>query len=691
MIVVTIGLIKARIPNAKLIVNDLMTGTMIPDKIVFCVSKEPYLLDDGIQPHELPKIDNPIVEFKYVENFGPARRIVPIVEEYWEQPETKIIIFDDDRKPGRDTIQKLVEYSNKHPNIAVSTAGNIWNYDEQSKKELEKMRVIFEHKHGHVGIVFGWFTKVPIPVQLLNPGIGCLVKPMFFSEDFINWKRYDKNLGVDRTDQTFINASLAINNIKRVVIPLNYHPGEYDSYGREICKMDLSFTHRKAQSKKWGDKIRRDMLPPIAVSIYNREKYVDNIIHEFRRTFVDLHLVHFFIDGNDNPDVIDKCKYYRDRYGIHLHINEHAGHRKNFIRILDYFKNDYEYFFTVEPDIDLSINWYKYTLTTLKREKSKDYGVYYLYAGFSVIEANKHWTWKQFQHIKHIGGSCLWLINSKYANLLKAKILEFGRNPDSTMDILITEKNSKEITRYVFNQSLVQHIGYDESTISPYYHKSFNFYGKNNDALDLLYQGKLKVLKYPKKATEKDYLPAMSNNIYHLKRRIKQKDYKIIVELGTAYGYTAINLAKLDCVEKVYTIDLFETLPDNPISYKSYADREVVFLSNVVRHKLQDKIVPIKGCSWEVGEIFQELGIKCDMVYADACHTYECTKKDIEAWLPITKFICGDDYFISPIWEDSVVKAVDDMAKVYNKDVHSIESPEEKLSILWWYEDKKYY
>jgi len=59
MIVVTIGLIKARIQNAELIVKDLMSGSLKPDKIIFCVSKEPYLLDKGIKPNELPRINNP--------------------------------------------------------------------------------------------------------------------------------------------------------------------------------------------------------------------------------------------------------------------------------------------------------------------------------------------------------------------------------------------------------------------------------------------------------------------------------------------------------------------------------------------------------------------------------------------------------------------------------------------------------
>ena len=256
MIVVTIGLIKARIPNAKLIVKDLMSGSLKPDKIIFCVSKEPHLRDKGIQPNELPKINNPKVEFKYVENFGPLRRIVNIVQEYYEKPETKIIIFDDDRKPGNDTIQKLVEYSNKHQNQALSIAGNIHNYTD--KKLLENQGVIFQgliwekHEIKELGIVLGWVIRNPIEVDTLSPGVGMLVKPRFFGKDFLNWKTVykDMEMGIEYTDQAFISYSLKKNNIKKIVILAGYVP-EYPEYPNEYFTHDYWKLHPKMKARSY--------------------------------------------------------------------------------------------------------------------------------------------------------------------------------------------------------------------------------------------------------------------------------------------------------------------------------------------------------------------------------------------------------------------------------------------------------
>ena len=262
MIVVSIGLIKARIPNALKIAGDLLSGTMKPDKIIFYVSREPHLYDAGIQPWELSRDNNERIEFRWVENDGPPRRVVNPVQEFWDLPDTKIIIFDDDRKPGSDTIQKLVEYSNSHPNEALSVAGNIHNYTD--KKSLQDQGVIFDHLSWYdpnksIGIALGWQIKKPIEVDTLSPGVGMLIKPKFFDKDFLNWKTvYDKDYGINQSDQAFISYSLRKNNIKKVVIQSNYVPeypeytkDYYQTFYKEHPKIKLRKYYRTKQINDW--------------------------------------------------------------------------------------------------------------------------------------------------------------------------------------------------------------------------------------------------------------------------------------------------------------------------------------------------------------------------------------------------------------------------------------------------------
>ena len=248
--------------NAKLIVKDLMSGTMKPDKIIFYVSRKPHLYDGGIQPWEMNRGSCNICEHRWIENNGPPRRIVPVVQEFWDLPETKIIIFDDDRKPSRDTVQKLVQYSNAFPNQALSIAGNIHNYTD--KKELESRGVIFDHLAWYdpkkaIGIALGWAIKKPIEVDTLSPGVGMLVKPKFFGKDFLNWKAlYNKDYGVDQSDQAFISYSLKKNNIKKFVIQASYVPEYpqfpekyYQTWYKEHPEVKLRKYYRTKQIEDW--------------------------------------------------------------------------------------------------------------------------------------------------------------------------------------------------------------------------------------------------------------------------------------------------------------------------------------------------------------------------------------------------------------------------------------------------------
>ncbi len=233
MIIVSVGLIKARLSNAPKIARDLMSGSMKPNKVIFCISSEPYMLDDGIKRNEVKRWHG--ASFKIVKNTGPIRRIAPVVKEFWNRPETKIITIDDDRRPSPDMVANLVNYSNKHPNKALSIAGNkLTGYD--NKPHWKNKGVIYDTRHHKdVGIVLGWKIKQPITVDILNPGVGMLVKPKFFTPSFFNWeKTYNKSIGIDRTDQTFISYSLQQNKIQRVVIKSSY-VGEYPSHGKRLC------------------------------------------------------------------------------------------------------------------------------------------------------------------------------------------------------------------------------------------------------------------------------------------------------------------------------------------------------------------------------------------------------------------------------------------------------------------------
>jgi len=231
MIIISIALIKSRIENAQKIVNTLLRASLKPDKIFFFISEEPFNMDKGIKPEEVPIIDDPRVEFIYTENIGSLRKIVPILKMYWNKKDTKIIVCDDDRIIRFDTIKKLVDYSNgmNHSSHACATAGNVWEGDvlEYVKKGVIYKYANSSHMPTGTGVVLGWAIIEPIQVDLLNSGMMMLIKPEFFPDDILHWEEYVEKFGVNRTDEYFLSYLLAKKGTKRFVIPINTYIGQY--------------------------------------------------------------------------------------------------------------------------------------------------------------------------------------------------------------------------------------------------------------------------------------------------------------------------------------------------------------------------------------------------------------------------------------------------------------------------------
>lgn len=199
MIVFSIALCKHRLHNVKPIVNNLLSGTLKPDKIHFFISKEPFFYDEGIQPSELPKIKSKKVEFNYVENTGIMRRLIPIVKKYWEKPNTKIIIFDDDRKPSKTMVEKIVQLSNEYPNKCLTYGGfNIPYFQALNEFTINKL-----HK-----------------VDVVVPCLGTLVKPKFFKkEDIWNWKQHQTdNIDTRYSNEVYISYCLARKGIEKYFV-----------------------------------------------------------------------------------------------------------------------------------------------------------------------------------------------------------------------------------------------------------------------------------------------------------------------------------------------------------------------------------------------------------------------------------------------------------------------------------------
>ncbi len=248
MIITSTALIKSRVNNAKRIVNDLMRGSVKPDKILFFISEESHNIDEGIKPREIPKINNKRVEFIYTPNIGSLRKIVPILKMYWGREGIRIILYDDDFGIPPDSLKNLIDFSQNmnHRFHACGMAGNLYNKgrDRSKLNALEKT----------IGrsIELGWVLKQPKQVDYLSSGLGMLIKPKFFHKDILHWEKYKEEFRVDITDEHFVNYMLSKNGTHKFVVPISSCPMALP-HKKNLSEGIITSRYKHKQSQAWHE------------------------------------------------------------------------------------------------------------------------------------------------------------------------------------------------------------------------------------------------------------------------------------------------------------------------------------------------------------------------------------------------------------------------------------------------------
>lgn len=154
------------------------------------------------------------------------------------------------------------------------------------------------------------------------------------------------------------------------------------------------------------------------------------------------------------------------------------------------------------------------------------------------------------------------------------------------------------------------------------------------------------------------------------------KEPKLLVEVGTYQGASAIFFAKefqrrnIDC--EILCIDTFVGSITHWTQEYFYKDLKQIngfptlyqqFLSEVIKNKFEDKIIPLPLTSLDGARYLIHNDIKPDLVYIDASHEYPDVLLDILLYykaLKVGGIIFGDDY---DGWE-GVKNSVDEFCKV---------------------------
>lgn len=117
---------------------------------------------------------------------------------------------------------------------------------------------------------------------------------------------------------------------------------------------------------------------------------------------------------------------------------------------------------------------------------------------------------------------------------------------------------------------------------------------------------------------------------------------KRCVEVGTWTGFTAARLAEV--AKTLLCVDNFCGDLDPALRKRAYWDVGPEELCRAWHDRLQGRAALVIASSVQAASIFGAYRAVFDLVFIDACHTYEATLADIDAWLPLARVLCGHDY-----------------------------------------------
>lgn len=157
-------------------------------------------------------------------------------------------------------------------------------------------------------------------------------------------------------------------------------------------------------------------------------------------------------------------------------------------------------------------------------------------------------------------------------------------------------------------------------------------------------------------------LHGWNGNVPIFAELLKKIKPKVIVEVGTWKGLSAINMANnakrlgLNC--KIYCVDtwlgaleFWDWLKDTPernlMLKNGYPQIYYQFLSNVIHCGHQDIIIPVPLPSSIAVKLLRSMNIRADLIYIDGSHEEEDVYRDIcdyQKILSAEGIIFGDDY-----------------------------------------------
>lgn len=123
--IVSLTTTSSRLGLCRVALLSLLGQSYLPQKIVVFLSQKGYLQDQGVEDISILRdqigdeiFDNPLVEFRWVQNIGPYRKLLPILRE--SNADDLLVTADDDIFYGRLWLEKLVIAHRSNPGMVIA-------------------------------------------------------------------------------------------------------------------------------------------------------------------------------------------------------------------------------------------------------------------------------------------------------------------------------------------------------------------------------------------------------------------------------------------------------------------------------------------------------------------------------------------------------------------------------------------
>ncbi|RDV26563.1 hypothetical protein DXV75_06090 [Alteromonas aestuariivivens] len=262
-VIISLTTIHSRINSLHHVIQSLLgQNCTIPFQIKLFISKEAYLLDEGILdiPIELQALADQHgnkFSINYTKNLGPYRKFIPLLKDYFQDKEdfTYLVTVDDDTKYPSTWLQKLVDNAKVH-NSVVAYRGRVLSCDQRSIHRYKK----WTHSD----------ESVLIPdIKTVGTGKdGIIYKPEYFHPDVID---IDTALRVcNHADDLWLKFYTAVNGVKSVLLASSLQEA-FEDMGTE----DENTLYRKINKNGGNDQAVQNLMK------YFLERYDLNMLDVF--------------------------------------------------------------------------------------------------------------------------------------------------------------------------------------------------------------------------------------------------------------------------------------------------------------------------------------------------------------------------------------------------------------------------